>query len=77
MLPRQLKTLLREVNINEQDCSNTLAKRAASQVNTYIRVMNIKLDDAGPDPHTDDEAVNQLLKHLHHLQNLAKADPNC
>ena len=77
MLPRQLKTLLREVNIPENDCSDTLAKRAASQVNTYIRVVDIKLIDTGPDPHHEDDSVNKLLQHLNHLQTLAQADAHC
>lgn len=77
MLPRQLKSLLRDANIPEQDCSNTLALRAASQVNTYLRVMNMKLNDMSHDQHREDVAVNQLLLRLHQLEALAQADAHC
>ena len=77
MLPRQLKALLQEANVQEQDCTTTLAMRASSQVNTYIRVINAKLDDSRLDSHNQDATVNSLLQRLHQLEKMAKADPYC
>jgi predicted transcriptional regulator len=77
MLPRQLKALLQEANVPEQDCTTTLAMRASSQVNTYIRVINVKLDDSRFDSHSQDSTVNSLLQRLHQLEKMAQADPYC
>lgn len=77
MLPRQLKNLLRDAKIPEHDHNNTLAIRAASQVNTYIRVINMKLNDSDINPHIQDNTVNQLLQRLHYFERLANADQLC
>lgn len=76
MYSEHLRMKLREANVDPAQASDQLFWRAASQVNTYIGLLNARLEIK---QENDDKMKNieNMLLTLHSIQELAKADPGC
>ena len=75
MYSEHLNSKLRQANINPTTAKEQLLCRAASQVNTYVGLLNARLGI--PDDSNDDSNIQNLLALLHSVNQMSKADPQC